>query len=47
MLQFLKFIAASGWLIYLKCTMMHGLANFKFTTEMFYFLTKTTGFFFT
>jgi len=21
---------ASGWLIYLKCMMMHGLANFKF-----------------
>jgi len=23
---------ASGWLIYLKCMMMHGLANFKFIT---------------
>jgi hypothetical protein len=23
-------IVASGWLIYLKCMIMHGLANFKF-----------------
>jgi len=26
---------ASSWLIYLKCMMIHGLANFKFTLDKF------------